>query len=115
MTEEIGSDRHTKHSSQEIAVFAERMRNYERREKEASVRDQLVLETLSKINATLGGISTQLAVGQIRMDQIDAHIEATDTTVTELRAIIEGDKRSPVAIVLATLSALAAGAVAWLK
>ncbi len=112
MTEEIGSDKHSKHSSQEIAVFAERMRSYERREKEASTRDQLILETLSKINQSLNGVTTQLAVGQVRMDQIDTHLESTDTTVENLRAVVEGDRRGPVALILGTISGLGTAATA---
>ena len=112
MTEEIPSDRHTKHSSQEIAVFAERMKNYERREKEAQVRDQLILETLSKINQTLAGVDTKLAVGSVRMDQIDDHLENTDTTVANLQAVIESDRKGPVGIILGTLSGLGTAATA---
>lgn len=112
MTEDIPSDRHTKHSSQEIAVFHERMKNYERREKEAAARDQLILETLNKINATLGGVDTKLAVGQVRMDQIDQHLEHTDTTVSNLQAIIESDRRGPVALILGTLSGIGTAATA---
>ncbi len=112
MTEDIGSDRHAKHSSQEIAVFSERMRNYERREKEAAARDQLILETLGAIKETMAAIKTQLALGDQRMNQIDAHIENTDTTVSNLQSIIEGDRRSPVALVLGTLSGLGTAATA---
>ncbi len=112
MTEDIGSDKHSKYSSQEVAVFAERMRSYERREKEASARDQLILDTLSKINQSLNGVTTQLAVGQVRMDQIDTHLESTDTTVENLRAVVDGDKRGPVALILGTISGLGTAATA---
>lgn len=115
MTEDIPSDRHEKRSSQEIAVFSERLRNYERREKEATYRDQLILDTLGRIKETLSAVNTQLALGDQRMDQIDHHLKATDTTVSNLQAVLEADKRGPVAIVLATVSALATGAVAFFK
>ena len=113
MTEsDIGSDRHTKHSSQEVAVFHERMKNYERREKEATVRDQLILDTLGSIRNTLATINTQLAVGELKMEQIDRHLEHTDTTVSNLQAVIENDRRGPVALILGTLSGLGTAATA---
>ncbi len=115
MTEDIGSGGHSKFSSQEVAVFAERMRNYERREKEATVRDQLILDTLGSIRNTLATINTQLAVGELKMSQIDKHLENTDTTVSNLQSIIESDKRSTFAIVVGVLSGLGTGITAYFK
>ena len=112
MTEEIPSDRHTKHSSQEIAVFHERMKNYERDRKEANARDQLILDTLGSIRSTLATINTQLAVGELKMEQIDKHLEHTDTTVSNLQAVIESDRRGPVALILGTLSGIGTAATA---
>ncbi len=112
MTEDIPSDRHTKYSSQEVAVLAERQKQHERREKESAARDQLILETLGQIRATLATMDTKLAVGAVRMDQIDEHLENTDTTVANLQAVVENDKRSPMALILGTLSGLGTAATA---
>jgi hypothetical protein len=110
MNEDIGSDAHKRPSQPEIkmAVMEERL-------KEARIRDATILTQLDILIGKMSKIETGMAIGDRRMNEIDKHLESTDTSLEALKKSVEDDKRSPLAIVLATISALGAGAVAWFK
>ncbi len=90
MTEDIGSNAHRRPSSADIDM-AERMAVIKERQRQADARD-VVMST-----------------------QLDIIISKLSAIQTALKKSVEDDKRSPLAIVLATLSALGAGAVAFFK
>jgi hypothetical protein len=121
-------NRDLRYTSQEIAVMAERMRGYEARQAEATARDQLMMGILTRIEGSVSGINTQLAVGTRRMDEIDRHLANTDTMVNNLKketndslavlrdevTAINADKRSVTALVTSLLSFLGTAAgIAW--
>ena len=109
------ANRDARHSTQEVAVMAERMRGYESRQVEAAARDKDITETLRRIDHTLSAINVRLTKGDARMDAIDTHLSVTDAQVEENRAevvAINADKRSVAAVVMGVLSTLGATATA---
>jgi hypothetical protein len=65
--------------------------------------------------ATFNQHNLEDAVIHQRVVQIDAHLTNTDTNVANLTASVESDKRSPVALILGTLSGLGTAATAiWM-
>ena len=102
MTEEIGSDKHRSNPEIKMAILEERM-------KEARERDRILLESNAKVLQAVNEITTKLALGEQRMKAIETSQEDTTTRVLAL----ENDKKGPVAIILATLSALGAGIAAY--
>lgn len=124
MTEEIPSDRHRKNPSSAEIEVAERMAVIKERLRHADSRDTIMSTQLDIIIGKLSKIETGMAVGERRMNEIDKHLENTDTalealkvaTATSIEAIkktVDEDKRGPVAIILSTLGALAGGLGAY--
>lgn len=129
MTEsDIGSGHHREPSSATLDIAKLKERHIALRSDVSDMRD-----TMSDIKGLLIGHITnsdtrhaQLlatfnqhnledAVVHTKVLQIDEHLRNTDKNVASLGETIGNDKRSPVAIILAVLASLAAGATAWLK
>jgi hypothetical protein len=104
MTEDIGSDAHRRPPSQEIevAVIKERLR-------EAGRRDELLLRSNDEVKTAVHEIKLMLVKGEGRMAALETSQDDTTTRILTL----ENDKKGPVAIILATLSALGAGIAAY--
>jgi hypothetical protein len=69
----------------------------------------------AQLLATFNQHNLEDAVVHTKVGQIDEHLKNTDMNVAALVETINNDKRSPVAIILAVLASLAAGATAWFK
>lgn len=110
MTEQIPSGSHRQPSSPEVDVALLKERYREIRKDYENIMDRLDV-MIGKISK----IETIVALSEHDMKAFAQRLSETDTDVSLLRASVDGDKRSPVAIVLATLATLAAGATAWLK
>jgi hypothetical protein len=97
MTEDIGSDSHRRPSQPEIkmAVMEERL-------KEARSRDATIMTQLD------------ILIGKCLEAKHDDTTEAIKAITGRVDAI-EQDKRSVTAIIMATISSIAAGATAWFK
>jgi chromosome segregation ATPase len=113
MTEDIGSDSHRRPSQPEIkmAVMEERL-------KEARSRDATIMTQLDILIGKCSKMETSLAVGDQRFQRLEAkHDDTTEAikAITGRVDAIEQDKRSVTAIIMATISSIAAGATAWFK
>lgn len=102
MTEEVGSDKHRSNPEIKMAILEERM-------KEARERDRVLLASNAEVKEAVNEIKTMLALGEQRMKAIETSQEDTTTRIL----VLENDKRGPVAIILATVSAIGTGIAAY--
>lgn len=128
MTEDIGSDKHRRPSSAEIDViklkerYAALAADYAETKEVLRENQKTQISQLDIIIGKLSKIETGMAVGEQRFERIEENIKTVRNesskgldSVTARVEAIEADKRSPLAIALATISAIGAGAVAWFK
>lgn len=102
MTDNIGSDKHRSSPEIKMAILEERM-------KEARERDRVLLESNAKVLQAVNEINTKLALGEQRMKAIETSQEDSTSRIL----VLENDKRGPVAIILATVSAIWSGIAAY--
>lgn len=104
MTEDIGSDKHKRPSQEiEVAIIKERLR-------EAAKRDEALLSSNAEIVKSINEMKLILNEGKHRMNALETLQDETSTRIT----VLEQDKRGPIAIIMATLSAIGAGVAAWI-
>lgn len=128
MTQDIGSDRHRRPSSPEIDIvrlkerhsalssdFSDYKEMWRENTKMQTTQNDIIIDKLSKIER-------ELALGTQRFEKIerDQNKNMADTTesikaITGRVEAVEADKRGPVAIVLATVTAIGSGVVAYFK
>ena len=98
------TESHSSSTAIDIALLKERHR-------ESIKRDEQIMDALMDIQTKQHEMLTLLALGESRFKTLEV---AQASSALRLDAV-EADKRGPVAVILATLAALATGATAWLK
>ncbi len=90
-----------RHHTEELAVMEQRVNEHERRLRDLAKVCASIDQTLDAISGTCHSIDKRLALGDMRMSQIDTHLEATDGRVDTLEdesteALKLASKRDPV-------------------
>lgn len=118
MTEEIGSDRHeTRRPTEELPALDLMKYQIRQGQKNHEALTKEVRDGFREIRDLVTKHMSDLRVGEVRMDQIDEHLENTDKNVLAIGAevaAINADKRSTGAIVASILASLGTiGTIIW--